>query len=231
MASSDSIPLSVTARFWKHVRKSEGCWEWTGSQGRRGYGHFAYAGKCLRAHRVSWSLVNGPIPGGRVICHRCDNPRCVRPSHLFVGTTTDNMRDASRKGRLFGQRPGDSDRIACGEHHHRAILTERSVREIRSRAAAGESVQGLATEFGVSRATASRVVSLQTWKHVVTNDPIPVFKNVRGTKHGMSKLSDVQVLEIRALNGVESHRAIAARFGISHVQVGRLQRGVSWSHL
>lgn len=85
-------------RFWQKVRKSDGCWEWTARVSPEGYGEF-WDDRNVRAHRFSWSLVNGPIPDGLMVCHRCDNPRCVRPDHLFLGTNRENIRDMMAKGR------------------------------------------------------------------------------------------------------------------------------------
>ena len=95
---------TIEDRFWSKVRKDDGCWEWTASVNRRCYGWFHFGGKverkALKAHRVSWELHNGPIPEGLWVLHKCDNPRCVRPDHLFLGDRTDNMRDCAAKGRV-----------------------------------------------------------------------------------------------------------------------------------
>lgn len=96
-----SKPLAE--RFWEKVRKSDGCWEWTGSRNAAGYGKLsegAAGSPRLRAHRVSWELANGPVPAGLWVLHRCDNPPCVRPDHLWLGTRLDNMQDCARKGRI-----------------------------------------------------------------------------------------------------------------------------------
>lgn len=94
----------IEARFWAKVHKhpGDGCWVWTASVIRSGYGRFGLQGAGARtvgAHRFSFELANGPIPDGMCICHRCDNPKCVRPSHLFLGSFSDNTRDAINKGR------------------------------------------------------------------------------------------------------------------------------------
>jgi hypothetical protein len=96
---------TVEQRFWARVRKSDGCWEWTGACFKcGGYGQFTIEhGQQVRAHRHSWELHNGPIPKGLWVLHRCDNPKCVRPDHLFLGTCTDNARDMMAKGRGRGQ--------------------------------------------------------------------------------------------------------------------------------
>jgi hypothetical protein len=87
------IPL--IERFWSKVDKTENCWEWTGALTPNGYGRLAHEG----AHRVAYRLTYGDFDQGLFVCHRCDNPKCVRPDHLFLGTQFDNMRDCSTKGR------------------------------------------------------------------------------------------------------------------------------------
>src|SRR5689334_12792035 len=93
----------VLAEFMSHVAISDGCWEWTGAG--RDYGRFTVNGVCWKAHRLSWTCHNGPIPDGLLVCHHCDNPRCVRPDHLFLGTHADNNRDRDRKGRCRASGP------------------------------------------------------------------------------------------------------------------------------
>lgn len=85
-------------RFWKRVNKGDGCWEWTGST-HKGYASLQIKQKKFGAHRVSYTIANGPIPEGFSICHKCDNPKCVRPDHLFAGTSQDNTTDRIAKGR------------------------------------------------------------------------------------------------------------------------------------
>lgn len=87
-------------RFWQHVAKSEGCWEWTGANSGRGYGRVGVdGGKTTGAHRVSWEMHYGPVPDGCSVLHRCDNRPCVRPDHLFLGDKLANMADMVAKGR------------------------------------------------------------------------------------------------------------------------------------
>ena len=90
---------TVEQRFWAKVDKSKECWEWLASFRTTGYGQFGMNGVPTTASRVAWILTNGEIPKGMVICHRCDNRKCVRPDHLFLGTMKDNSRDMVAKGR------------------------------------------------------------------------------------------------------------------------------------
>lgn len=89
-------------RFWRNTQIAEGnrCWIWGGVKDQNGYGRIAYRTQALKAHRVAFEMRYGPISDGMVICHSCDNPSCVNPNHLFVGSQAENMQDASRKGRL-----------------------------------------------------------------------------------------------------------------------------------
>lgn len=90
------------ARFWRHVQKSDGCWIWMGTKNRNGYGMFGVHGEQFPAHRVAFTIVNGLIPDGRIVMHRCDVRDCVNPIHLLLGTQQDNVRDAAKKGRGTG---------------------------------------------------------------------------------------------------------------------------------
>lgn len=141
-------------RFWSKVKKTAGCWLWTGVKSS-GYGQFGSFGSMKHAHRFSWELANGRrVPDGMFVCHTCDNKACVNPAHLFIGTPSDNSTDARRKGR-FPQ---------VGEGHHLAKLTRESVAEIRRlRRDERTSWTELGRRFGVSPSAARFAALGHTW--------------------------------------------------------------------
>lgn len=157
---------SLADRHGTHVDRSGGpdaCWPWTGPTDRKGYGRLSRGRRgegMAAAHRVAWELAHGPIPGGLCVCHRCDNPPCCNPAHLFLGTIADNNQDMTEKGRH-----GVSD--VRGEAHGNAKLTTEKVREIRARwAAGGVSQRGLAADYGVSQREVWDVIHGIAWAHV-----------------------------------------------------------------
>ena len=113
----------IMVRFWRKVDRSRECWVWTGSTSA-GYGSFNVNGPMVGAHRFAWEWANGPIPAGLRVLHHCDNPLCVRPAHLFVGTQLENMRDMSAKNRAGNQR-----KTHCPKgHEYSAANTYRSAK-------------------------------------------------------------------------------------------------------
>lgn len=148
---------SLEERFWPKVDKSGDCWLWLGSTWHYGYGciYVAKPRKAANAHRVSYEMANGPIPKGLFVLHRCDNPRCVRPSHLFLGTQMDNVRDMVNKGReRFSHR---------GEKHPSVKLSESEVIDIRRQSARGQSQRSIAREYGVTRSAITGILHKRTW--------------------------------------------------------------------
>lgn len=150
-------------RLRRNVTKADGCWLWTGSKDKDGYGTFRRReGGLYRAHRVSYELHHGAIPDGMIVCHRCDNPACVRPDHLWIGTHKENAEDRNEKGRHHPTGPHNPQR---GEARHNARLTADAVRCIRSEAGT-TSQHALAQRFGVSQCAIFNVLSGKTWRHI-----------------------------------------------------------------
>lgn len=144
----------LSKRFWKKVdRKSdEECWEWAGATFVTGYGAVgsgARPSKALYAHRVSFELHFGEIPEGMVVCHKCDNRKCVNPCHFFLGTRSDNQRDMARKGRSANRR-----------------FHDRQIREIRWLRTTGMTLRALSEKFHVSESTISAIANRRTYQHV-----------------------------------------------------------------
>ena len=155
MAEYDS---NAIARFWAKVdnRGPEKCWPWIGSTKRGGgYGCFSHCGRLEVSSRVSWKLHFGPIPSGLLICHSCDNPPCVNPAHLFLGTDAENSADRGAKGRQY-----------IGSQVTVSKLNEAAIREIRSRSARGEPTRELCNHFKVHKNTINRAIARITWRHV-----------------------------------------------------------------
>jgi hypothetical protein len=160
IGNNQFMGLSTEDFFWQKVDKGKEneCWNWMGSVHYMwGYGHFRANGKQVAAHRYSWILVNGNIPKGLCVCHKCDNPKCVNPSHLFLGTVADNNLDKKLKGR---QPP------VIGEKNPRAKLTEENVREIRRLHILGESGASLGRKFGVVKEEIYDIVKRKRWSCV-----------------------------------------------------------------
>lgn len=158
--------------FWKKVSgadNSEKCWLWTGANSR-GYGQIGVGGgKLAYAHRFSWQIHRGPVPSGMCVCHSCDNPLCVNPSHLFLGTHADNMRDMGAKGRARCTRRKLSD----GDVHRIVALRIRGV-----------SQKEIAAEYGVLPAAISKVVNGKTRRYaaLVSSTQLPHGKCRTGAR-------------------------------------------------
>jgi hypothetical protein len=150
----DKRPVEVA--FWSNVDEVGDCWEWMGSRTSSGYGQFRHQRMRAGAHRWAWSWANdAPIPAGAYVCHTCDNPPCVRPSHLWVGDVLANTRDAVAKGRM-----------PRGGAIHGAKLDEAAVEEMRlAYAAGGVTQERLAATYGINVATANAILRGRIWRH------------------------------------------------------------------
>lgn len=148
---------SVEERFWRHVAKTATCWHWTGFLNWAGYGKLGVGGgKMQAAHRVSYEMHNGPIPNGLVVMHTCDNPACVSPDHLRLGTMKENTQDMLAKGR-------GNHRCPKGEGNPNNKLTEAQAREAKFGSCMGSE---LARRFGVSQTAISDIRTGRVWAHL-----------------------------------------------------------------
>lgn len=182
----EKVRKSIEDAFWKRVDQSPGqgpkgdCWEWTGYQAKRygkdtGYGRLKAivapgVKALLTAHRVSWEIAHGTIPEGQCVCHSCDNPPCVNPRHLFLGSNIENTADRVAKGRSAqGDRSGrrlHPETYPRGEQHPLAELTKEQVQVIRFLHSQGRAIRSLARQFGRGKSTITKVVKRETWREV-----------------------------------------------------------------
>ena len=152
---------SIEQRFWSKVAKGEPeeCWEWKGHiairSGKRRYGKFKICGKPVHANRVAWELTNGKIPDGLWVLHKCDNPPCCNPAHLFLGTNQDNVDDRQAKGRQ-----------AKGKGNGQAKFEDDEVREARQMRRSGLTFKAISVHFGVHPSAIVFIVQRKTYHHV-----------------------------------------------------------------
>jgi hypothetical protein len=174
-----NLTLKQQRNFWRRVDSSLGndsCWPWISSKSPSGYGKYTGGSTDLRTHRVAYALAYGELPDSKngiplCVCHKCDNPACCNPMHLFLGTNRDNTIDMIKKGRK-NTPSGDNhyakkkpEKLARGERHGMTRLTWDDVRKIRASYASGCVTQdSLAIEFGVCRPAITNIINKKTWK-------------------------------------------------------------------
>lgn len=169
---------ALMTRLLRRTVKTRGCWLWIGSKTKKGYGHIRIGSRAdgsrrvVLVHRLSYELHIGPIPKGHGVLHTCDTPPCIKPTHLFTGTNTDNVADRQAKGRTAkGDRSGyrkHPERYKARpkhEHHWKAKLNESQVREIRYLAGTAKwTHREIASMFGVGRSAITKIVRGETWR-------------------------------------------------------------------
>lgn len=211
-----TLPYPIEFRFWENVEKKDsGCWEWTGDT-CKGYGKLfveaervngKYQQRSMLAHRFSYELEYGPFDQSLCVLHRCDNPPCIRPDHLFLGTRTDNYNDMKAKGRA--------------KHRNFTKLTEEQVLEIRSRAARGEGYTALGKEFGLARNNIWHIVVGRAWRDVAFNPKdIPNFKTL-----DMEKANEIRMKY--SIGGI-SVRALGVEYGVVESAINSVLKNESW---
>lgn len=221
--------------FMSQVSLSELCWEWRGIKSRdigrtKGYGKWwlrgqqRRPGKYLFAHRLMYcfsrKMTTSSIKELNVL-HKCDNPPCVRPSHLRLGTMTDNVADMISKGRL-----------RVGSARSTAKLDERLAVQIRELRVLGISRKSLAKRFGVCESTIRALDEARTWAHVQHSPGVVRRGKLVGSQVVTAKLNEANVLEIKKLLRLgELHHKLAKQFSVSRFCISSIANGRSWKHV
>jgi len=215
--------MDPSERFWSHVARGDGCWEWQGTRRSDGYGLFWDGTRQVRAHRFACEMANGPIPDGLFALHECDNPRCVRIDHLRLGTQRDNMADMDARGRRAPSNLPHVDQ--SGERNRAAKLTRDQVAHIRGMAAAGWYHDDIAAQFGITFSNVAQIARGNTWHGV---EPVPYAPVARTRRVGRpAVLSPARQAEARArYTGQRGEMtALAGEYGVSLTTMFRLLRG------
>lgn len=186
----------------------DGCWEWTGAKDWDGYGRMRIGGRrSARAHRIAWAIANRSDPGSLFVCHRCDNPSCVRPGHLYLGTALQNNRDKIERGRTNWAR---GSRVGTSK------LTDEQVEAVFALYKSGNVRQkDIARQFGVSQSAVQLVLSGKNWGRT----PVPNMRHA--PKRTLRKLSDdlrTRLIADYRAGGV-SQSVLAKRYGVSQQYV------------
>jgi hypothetical protein len=223
-------------RFWSKVDKNGSvpehmphlgqCWIWTGCKNAYGYGKLTIMGVGKAAHRVSCEIANGRTNG--YVCHHCDNPPCVNPSHLFVGSQLDNMRDAKRKNRLA---PSELIRH-CGEDNGRSKITIADVLSIRLMIESGEKFVDIADVFNITPGMVGHIAHGSSWGLPPITPPRTCGWTGFGVTHSQAKLSELDVIAIRKMReGGESVDVLSAMFNISRSHTWDIIKRKYWKHI
>lgn len=216
---------SPAERFWLKVNKNGAiprhaphlgpCWLWTGARRSGGYGHVNVAGRFVAAHRFALQLTGSQPRNDLAVLHRCDNPPCVNPEHLRIGTQAENVHDMISKGR---------QRYVIGESNASAKLTASAAIDIYH---CNEANAVIAARFGIDQTVVSRIKTGKAWQHATGATARHGLRS--GSKCPSAKLSEDQVREI--LSSTESTRIIARRIGIDASAISRIRTGKIWKSL
>lgn len=218
-------------RFFSRVRinGTDDCHEWHGKSNNMGYGIISFRKVYFLCHRVAYYLDSYQQPGNLRVCHKCDNPKCVNPKHLFLGTSKDNSQDMANKGRS-----------TKGTSHWGSKLTEDDIPKIRDLHTEGVSIQQIADKFRISRCRISDIILCKTWKHTIRPVDLQIVDARRakgslyvGESHSQAVLKNEDVLRIREMYaaGGWSHDRIGKLFGVQGGAVGDIIRGKTWKHI
>jgi hypothetical protein len=231
------VPIEINPRtvsyFWQRVDKSphpKGCWMWAGSKVRShkgNYGRMGYGRSRPGAHRFSWALHNGPIPEDMEICHSCDNPLCVNPEHLWLGTHHQNMLDCDVKDR----RPPS---MTKGNTPNRKLTAEQVI-EISELLKQGVTRREIGKRYGVNPVTITAINLGKSWSHITGaayDKPICASRPPGAKRHHKAKLTINQVNEIRSrLAQGESSYALAKEYRVSRSTIYSIKTRKQWSSI
>lgn len=208
-------------RFWSQVDKSGNCWLWLGLKSKKRYGRFFHDGFRWQAHRFAYAITYGECPSHLFVCHKCDNPSCVNPDHLFLGTHTDNEADKQSKGR-----------VPKGENAGRAKITTEDVIRIAALYKSGTPITDIAAQYSIARQTVSDILKGKSWKHV-EDARVPVTRRgPRGEASGSARLTEADVAAIRSAYVCGcSLKDIAQRHNVSINCIRDIIKQRTWRHL
>lgn len=185
-----ALPMPV--KFERHVIRRDGCWGWSAAKDRKGYPLISRDGKNALAHRVAYEMFVGPLPADLNVCHRCDNPECTNPAHLFLGTQRDNMQDMRRK-----------DRGTRGDRHPNVRLSEYDLADVRVLHSFGMSPYHISKHYHVGEGTIRNRLGVKGTRYA-------------GARHHATKISDADLADIRVLLGFGMRLSELAReYGVS----------------
>lgn len=220
-------PKNLLEIFLSGVQKTDGCWIWTKSRSNNGYGQIGHRenGHLVHklAHRVSYELFIGPIPDGIYVCHTCDNPPCINPKHLWLGTAKDNNRDCREKGR-HPYNPGGGKATPIK-------LTDSKVIEIKNLLMAGTKLLDISRRYGVSSSMISNIARGKSWKQIIGKDQEKMIdawmmnRKTYGENSNRAKLTTSDALEIVRDYKKGNMKELCSRYGVSKSTIFRLLRG------
>ena len=233
--------MTSDQKFWNCVNKLGtipdsskkcigNCWEWTGPLTKNGYGTFSGVNR-MTAHRKSYVIKFGLIPKGMLVCHKCDNRKCINPDHLFIGTHQDNMKDMVSKGRSKYQP------APLGELNPVSKLTNNDIRQIMKLNEDGMSSRAIAKVIGVSYNAICMVLLGRTWSHITGYDCKPIFDGQsRGSDHPNAILTEEKVKNIRDdyAKGKKfyiSYYALGKKYGVAGGTIRDVCKRYRWKHV
>lgn len=213
--------------FWNKVNKTDSCWLWTGAKTTDGYGCFGNGRLgSKRAHRFSWEIDRETIPPNMELCHTCDNPSCVNPEHLFIGTHTDNMRDAARKKKFP---------LRYGTDHPRGKWSDEQVKSMVQLYNSGTPIKEICSLFGICRSSLGNILYRSAREHAL--DGIRVSKKKRtpyrkGEHNSRSRFKTDQILKIRNLyESGSSPKEIKSIFNLPEGTFWSIVCRSTWKHI